>query len=478
MKRFVMSMFMAVFASTAFVPHASAQEVRVVFQGVGEGRALEVAVPLLNTVSGLLPSVLGNFKGLTAGVTKATFRGLDGAQSTGLAIGNCNLLGTGVSIPLPTDLGVTQLPCAKEAMKTTSSSGDNGSTTETCAQSLALGPVALVNSCAKSMSKVVNGRPEGVNVGGVARIDLKLLPELIGPLGLGDTGNVTGVVGGLVQQVEGLLTPVLGAAGVSNLAPAQIADLTGTVTGVVQSLLGSVSKLIAIEAGTSTTSINSANQITKIESRGAGAKIGILGENPTVDGLIIIDVGLAQSTAEWNDATGSGKACATPAVATVKVKNLLGLGGQGDYITVGVDLAAVGSLLNTVGSLVPSLIGKIDLASATPCQTGTNVSASSTGLGIHLLPWLGSSTPLGSILGGVGGASASAAPSDGGILVRLAASSVSVGGDLQKPNVVPAPLPTTGGPVYAFMAGAAILGAATAMFARYGRRLRRSGADA
>src|SRR5260370_7552028 len=86
------------FLLAALVPAASADTPNVVFMGQGQSNALNLSVPLLNSLpTSILSGILGNLgalgKGITAGHTESTFEGLSNASVNGLAIGLFGLLG-------------------------------------------------------------------------------------------------------------------------------------------------------------------------------------------------------------------------------------------------------------------------------------------------------------------------------------------------------------------------------------------------
>jgi hypothetical protein len=252
------------------------------------------------------------------------------------------------------------------------------------------------------------------------------------------------------------LSNVLGT--VQGIAPVAPLDLQGAVQGVLDQLKGAgIAKLATIQAGVSNTDLTNEGGITNVVSQAAGTKVGLLGlTNALSDGLVIVDVSLAKALASWNDATGTANSSATPAIATIKVKDLLNL-VPGDYLTSAVDAGALNGLLAPLAGTV--LDSAIELASATPAQQGNNVVASTSGVALRLLRGLGESA---------------AGSRDGGLTLRLAAADVRVAGDLVKAAQVAPALPVTGGSTYLFLAGAAALAAASPLVARKARKLRKA----
>ena len=493
MKRLLVVPVVMMFLLTAFVPASSADTPNVVFMGQGQSSALDLSVPLLNSLPGnLLGSILGNLgslgKGITAGHTETTFEGLSNPSVNGLALGLCSLLGSNLlSLPavgstLPGTLpGLGGLPalgsiCSGQTQATSSSAANHGSTTQAC-QALSLAILVIKTACSQSYSTIEGGRPVSQNSAGVAEIDVALLPDVLGNLGLnsllgslglgnlgggGVTGTVSGLplVGPLVNNlVGGLLGPVLGSAQGSPLGVGDTANLVSSITGLLQNVLGAGGNLVSIKLGTGSSVLSNNGAATQETAQAAGADIGLIG------GLIDIQVGAANSTVVWNDASGAATADASPAVAHIKIANPLGGGNLLDLPI------AVPSLNGLLGGLLSQtdqagdltllagtpLETTIKVASASPHQTGRNVTASSDGVSILALKGLGASS--------VGG-------TDGGIRLRLASSSSSVAGDILKVQAAAPSLPITGGPTYVFLAGAAFMAVAAAHVLRNSRRMR------
>jgi hypothetical protein len=491
----------AVFLLSALVPAAMADTPNVVFMGQGQSNALDLSLPLLNILPGL-GSLLGNLqKGLTAGHVETTFEGLTNPQANGLALGLCGLLGQSIlSLPasgagtlpgnLPALPGVPSLSgllCSGQAQVQSASAGNHGSTTQSCASDLSIAILTIKTGCASSYSNIENARPVSNSQAGVAEIDVALLPNLLGSLGLnnllatlglGGGAGVTGtagalpVVGPLVNQlIGGLLGPVLGNVLGGALSPAQNNDLLGAVTGLLQNVLGNAGNLLQIQLGTGQSLLSGNGAATQETSQAAGAHIGLIAN------LISIDIGAANSTVVWNDASGQATADASPAVAHLKIGNLLDPKG-GPLLDLPIALPSLGNLL---GGVLGGVLGASDsdgsitllkgtplettlkIATATQHQVGRNVTASSDGVSVLALKGLGASQP---------------GAMDGGLRLRLASSSASVAGDVLKVQAAAPALPITGGQTYVFLAGAALVGVAAAHVLRGSRRLRRAGSKA
>lgn len=454
MKRLAFAAITVVLILGSLAPAASASvEPSVLFQGLGAGRALDLAAPLLRVLpAGVVDKLV---KGITVGFTSSTFNGLSNSKATGAAVGDCSLIAAGVSLP-----ALGNLPCSGDAMETSASDGDNGDGNQTCRSALSLAIVDLVTSCANSVSRLEGVRPLSQNSGGVAEVNVGLDLNLLKLLGLDISAQDT--LDQVVAPVLGLVKGVLGTVpAVGELTPSQTSSLTDQITGLLNQIAGSAGKLATVRAGLASTDVTNAGVVTTVTSQAVGAEIGLLGLTDALkDGLIMIKVGAARATASWNDAAAVAEASATPAVATIKVRDLLNLTGSPDgYITANVEAPALQNVLNLLAGT--PLESTIELASATAPQRGPSVAASTTGVGLHLLKGLGAS---------------SLGAKDGGLLLRLAAANVSMSGDVVKAEVVQPPLAVTGGPVYAFLGGAAVLAAGAPVVYAVARRIRRKAA--
>lgn len=497
MKRLLVVPIVVMFLMTAFIPASSAAEAQVVFLGQGQSNALQLSIPLLNILP-TLGSLLGSLdKGLTVGHVESTFEGLNPAQSNGLAIGVCSLLGNnllnlpvvGGTLPgtLP-GLGALpilgSLPCTGQDQVESASTGNQGSTNQQCGTGLSIAIIELKTACAASMSSIQSTRPVSVNNAGVASLDISLVPGVLGSLGLSSLlstlglgnlaggsgtgggalglGNITSGLPIVGNLVNGLLGPLLGNTLGGALSGGQTNDLLGSVTGLLQNVLGGITDLVSVQLGQSSSVLSSNGAASTEVSSAAGATIGLLGN------LIQITIGSANATVNWDDASGQASSSASPAIATVQVGNLLNPGG-GDLLNLPINLGDLtGGLL---GGLLESkdqagditLLGgtplqtEIKLAAATPAASGANVTAHATGLGIDALEGLGASSPT---------------AFDGGLRLDLADASASMAGSIAKVQSAAPALPITGGPVYVFLAGAAVVAVAAGHVMRSSRKLR------
>jgi hypothetical protein len=485
---------MMMFLVAAFVPAASADAPNVVFMGQGQSSALDLSVPLLNALpTNILSGILGNLgalgKGITAGHSETTFEGLSNPSVNGLALGICSLLGNNL-LSLPATGGQLSgnlsplggLPdlggiCNGQTQATSSSVANHGSTAQSC-NTLNIAILQIKTSCAQSFSAIENGRPVSQNNAGVAEIDVALLPNILGGLGLNSLLSSLGLgsavsgtalpivgqlpVGGLVDGLlNGLLKGLLSNIG-SPLTGNSTNDLIGSLTSTLQNVLGNAGNLVTIRLGTGSSVLSNNGAATQETSQAAGAHIGLIAD------LIQVDIGAANSTVVWNDATGQATGDASPAIATIKIANPL---GGGDLLNLPLSLPSLSGLLGGLGGGLSSTDGSGDLtllkgtplettikiASATGHQTGRNVTSSSDGVSILALKGLGASA-----LGAM----------DGGIRLRLASSSASVAGDILKVQAAAPSLPITGGRDFIFLGGAAFMAVAAAHVIRNSRRIR------
>src|SRR5205807_270797 len=325
-KRLVVVPVVMMFLLAALVPAASADTPNVVFMGQGQSNALNLSVPLLNSLpTSILSGILGNLgalgKGITAGHTESTFEGLTNPSVNGLAIGLCGLLGqnllslpaTGGTLPgtLPALGGLPNLGglCSGQTQATSSSVGSHGSTTQTCAD-LNIAILDIKTACSQSYSTIDGGRPISQNNAGVAEINVALLPNVLGGLGL-------------------------------------------------NSLLGTLG------SGSSVVSNNGA--ATQETTQAAGAHIGLIAD------LIQIDVGAANSTVSWNDATGQASGDASPAIATIKIANPL---GGAPLLNLPLSLPSLSGLLGGLGGLTQAdQSGDLTLLAGTPLETTIKIAS-------------------------------------------------------------------------------------------------------
>jgi hypothetical protein len=288
-----------------------------------------------------------------------------------------------------------------------SASAPRSSDGEKCAIPSLLEPLkALLNiqaGCSTALTEILNGVPQAIGKGTVARIDLGL-------------NSVLQTLNQVIAPVQSALENVLGSLG--QIAP-QLDPLVDTVGELLTSVLNQ--QTLSIRLGDATSNVTStANAITSTATAAGGQidllPIGGLDAGP----LVSIIVGSAKASATYDRSTG----VATPVVdpALVRVRLALPLLGQVQEIPV-----AIGQTITLLqGTPLESTIAIAD--GTTTTNADGSVLAVSDGVLLHLLKGLngGVKLELAHAEAGVAGAPAVAAPAP------------------EVPQVVPE-LPRTGG---------------------------------
>lgn len=435
--------------SFAALMPASAATPEIKFEGTGSARALDLSVPGL---ARLAPAAAALLPSLTVGATSANFSSKPSAQ--GMAAGVCNLLSKGVD-----PLGACSFGSMEQSV-VPGADGLAGDQNSTC-KDVSVAVVTLSTACGKSVSSIISG-PASINEAGVAEVKVNLD---LAALGLPLNGSTAAKdllvtnVGGLVNQVFTLATTVEDTANLSQNP--LTADKLPALNSAVEDLLRAVSvadQAAVIKVGNSSTIVDSVGTVSTITSKAAAARIGLLGLTDALeDGLVIIEVSSAMATAKWDSVAGIASSHAEPALASIKVKDILDL-VPGDYLGIVVNVDQLNSVLGTLTQATPLLATEIKASDVTKDQTGKSVFASASGVEIHALKGLGASS--------VGAA-------DGGLSLRLAATQVAIAGDVA-PNGAPVqnpPMPLTGGPTPLFILGALILAGGAFGAFRFSRKL-------
>lgn len=428
MKRFGPVALLVLTIAALAVPTASAKTTYT-FVGQSSARALDLALPALRVI----PTLAQQFKGSTVGATWADFSSSPSIK--GQAAARCDLL------PSNTGPGGS-LPCAAGSTEDSASNGTTGDGAAKCEAPVNL--VAVVNlnaSCGNSVSKVEGGRVAGKNQAGVGELRLSLDMSQLSTAIEQNKDSVVDTLSGVVNEVfkQAKAAPI----------PQDKQEALKAAIGDFLNSLKQGGQFGFIKAGLSTTDVTQkdANSLL-VTSQAAGVSIGLLGlTNALQDGLVIIEVSVAKVTAEWNADLARATATATPAVATVKVRDLINLDPASDYLSVAVTAPQLNSLLSSLNGTI--LETTLTVAQATASPPGLNVTASTTGVSLHAIKGLGESA---------------AGARDGGISLRVAVAGVAF-------SAAPAPLPATGGPTYLFLGAAAILAAGAPFVYRLSRKL-------
>lgn len=312
MRRILALSIGALFVGALAVPAGAVTKTTSEYALKGEARALELAV-------------LGD--GVTLGFA------LSQADSTpralGVGAGQCTLLGD-------TD-DPDGLPCSSENTVRSSYPGDPGSEEPSCSGTLPapLSDVVKLNAvCGASASTFKNGVATTRSTGQIASLGVTL------PVGMSlvPADLSTEEVEQVVDDLTGVLSPVLDA------APEEVRDTLegtkGTAFETLDGLLEVIGGLDATDAlkaeiGTSHSRISRSGRVLSSRSTAAGARIGLVGipsmsssgtlieqADPLKNGLVIIEVGTAQASASVDRATAAATSGASPALVTVKVRDI------------------------------------------------------------------------------------------------------------------------------------------------------------
>lgn len=235
-------------------------------------------------------------------------------SALGVGAGQCTLLGDD---PDPNDL-----PCTEESTSSTRWPGAPGDGNELCSDSLPAPLSDVVDlriACGSSKSGLKAGFPFTTNTGKVAHLGVTL------PVGavLGQLPEAP-----LVNDLTETLKPVL------DQAPQEVKDAVQNVVDLVDDL--AETEAVAMELAPASSSISSKGSTMTVTADAAGALIGLVGlpenlvegtevsvkSDPLSNGLVIIEVGRAQASATLNTANAAASGSASPALVTVKVRDI------------------------------------------------------------------------------------------------------------------------------------------------------------
>ncbi len=412
-------------------PSATNAAPRSIFALAGEARALDIAL---------------FDQGVTLGL--ALSRGDSTPSAKGIAAGACTLLGNTADD--------TALPCDEANTELTELGGVLGDDSPTCT-SVIPAPlstlVSLDTACGLSKSGITaDGMPFTNNKGTVAELAVKLPITTLLPVG--DVADET--VDQVVDTVTDTLAPVLDA------LPQEVGNAVENVINTVENV--SETKILAIELGTSQSDIVPDGDEITVSSLAAGARIGILGipgvtgagqvlngtANPLENGLIIIEVGAARASATVNDALGTATSTASPALLSIKVRDITSL--EPKYVEVAIAPGQTVTLL--AGTPLESTIIAADSSTSNSADGAT---AAADAVSLHLLKGVNGGLKLGL---GRAVAAANAAPR---AAVAPPAPGVNPVPPAKRPPVA---LPVTGGTDYTGLAIMLALGSVGAFVLR------------
>jgi hypothetical protein len=241
--------------------------------------------------------------------------------------------------------------------------------------------------CSSSLTEIVNGAPQAIGRGSVARVDLKL-------------NTLLGQLNQVIAPVQSALENVLGT--LTEIAP-QLDPITDTVGELLTSVLNQ--QTLSVRLGEAVSNVTSTASAITSTSTAAAGQIDVLPLGGLDGGpLVSIIVGQAKAAAVYDRA--SGKAVPTIDPALVRIRLALPLLGQVQEIPV-----AIGQTITILqGTPLESTIAIAD--GTTTTNADGSVLAVSDGVLVHLLKGLngGIKLQLAHAEAGVAGAPAVAAP--------------------------------------------------------------------
>jgi hypothetical protein len=292
MKRAFSLLVVAVFVA-AFSGSSGAATNAPAFAISGDARALELGI---------------GDQGVTLGAAISVADSKPSAA--GLAAGQCGLLGDN---PDP-----TKVTCAETTTETSSFPGDGGKDGATCAAPALPDPLntvlSIATACGSSQSGKAGAFAGTANEGQVAEAAVNL------------------DLSGLSQQVEDVKDQVVDAIrGIVDQAPDPVKTALDQILDVIDA--GQAGQL---KIGTATSTISPTKDGVQVVSTATGAVVGVLGipdlnaqGNPipgtadaTEDGLLIVEIGTSETTVAVDTDAATAKAAASPAIVTLKVRDI------------------------------------------------------------------------------------------------------------------------------------------------------------
>ena len=382
----------------------------------GEARALELGI---------------GEQGVSLGLSVA--RADSKPSSVGVGAGQCTLLGETAD---PDDL-----PCTDASTVVTRYPGTPGDGKPKCTAALPAPLDTVVDlklACGSSKSGIAKSLPFTTSTGKVGHLGVKL------PIG---AVLDAAPVGQLVDNLTDTLAPVL------DLAPKEVQDAVDSVVELVTGV--AETEALAVEIGPSSSSISSKGNVMSVDSAAAGALIGLVGipeatvdgtaikatSDPLKNGLVIIEVGTARASASLNTLTATAAGAASPALVTVKVRDITK--PEPTYVEVSVAPGETVTVLE--GTPAESTITAAD---STVEENGSSAAAGADAVRLHLLKGV-----------------------QGGVTLGVARATAAVKGTVVKPaapikKAPPETLPVTGGTDMTLPALGLILLAGVALWAR------------
>lgn len=443
----------------------------IAFRGDGSATALDLAIPALN---GLNKDLAKKFPGVTLGRTTASFTSAPSIE--GKAAGRCNLLSADTASLAG---GGLEGLCTGDTIESSSAThaGDGlpscaGYTTlPTSVPSGAKPVLSVATACGNSTSQIRDGMPISKNEAGVAEAVIDLDLTSLDPFA--ETSKDLVITA--LRDFSNIIYQSTSVIKIDELNAKQ-EQLHATLDRYLE-VIADGTDAASIKAGAASTVVGHTADSITVDSQAAGATIKLLGApvGQTVEWLITVDVSAGSAHALWNAHTGKAKGFATPALATIKVKDLLDLCSgavpvgvcEGGYITHDVKVEDLNKYFAAL-SAVPQLATEVEVASASSPVEGASVAASASAVKIHALKGLGATDDKGEL-------DLSGKKQNGGIVLRLASADARIAGDLVlgARRVIERELPVTGGPTWLYLGGSLLLATAAVLLARASRRLAR-----
>jgi hypothetical protein len=292
MKRAFLTLVVVVFVAALASP-SGAGPAAPTFALSGDARAVELGV---------------GDQGVTLGAAIA--RADSKPSASGLAAGQCDLLGDN---PDP-----AKVTCAETTTETSSYPGDGGKDGATCAAPALPAPLdsvlAIATACGSSQSGKAGAFAGTANEGQVADVAVNL------------------DLSGVSQQVEDVKDQVVDAIrGIVDQAPEPVKNALDRILDVID-----VGQAGEIKIGTATSTISPTKGGLQVVSTAKGAVVGVLGipdvnaqgdpipgtADATEDGLLIVEIGTSETSVSVNTTAATAEAKASPAIVTLKVRDI------------------------------------------------------------------------------------------------------------------------------------------------------------
>lgn len=299
MKRLSATLLLLALVLALGLPAAAKETRKTDFALSGEARALELA--------------LGE-EGVTLGLALA--RANSSPEAIGVGAAQCAVLGE--------DSDPDDLPCSDANTEKSRYPGNPGDEAPACSAEVPpplSDVIQLELACGSSQSSLSKGLPATTNRASVGQLDATLPVRSVLPVDATSTEQ-------LVDDITHALGPVL------DKAPKQVKDAVDQVVGLLEDV--AATDAVAARIGASSSDVVPSGATIAVESSAAGALVGVLGipsvdaggeaivntADPLKNGLLIVEVGTAQASATIDTRSADATAKASPAIVTVKVRDI------------------------------------------------------------------------------------------------------------------------------------------------------------